>query len=105
MAKKATAKSYKLPSSKGREVRIKKCPCAKPVVTKAFTAEPFTGLCCAECLEVISYDLINNEKNQSEQVGNNDNAGSGHNSQGVGQEHRSTDDFEDGGGSDISPFI
>lgn len=73
MAKSVSAKSYKLPSSKGRQIRIKKCPCAKvngqPVVQRAFNAPPFQGHACEDCFEIVNFELIPNENIQSDKEG------------------------------------
>lgn len=75
MAKNVTSKSYKIPSSKGRDLRIKKCTvegCKGKPETKEFIAEPFKGICCTNCLEVISYELLETPKPDVE---NNSNKG------------------------------
>lgn len=71
-AKSVTAKSYKLPGSKGRESRIKKCPCEKgkdklPLVRRNFIASEFKGECCEECFEITSYDVIKPEEDANNQ--------------------------------------
>lgn len=70
MAKSVTAKTYKIPGSKGRQARIKKCPCEKgkdglPLVKRNFTATEFEGVCCEECFEITSFDVIKADEDAS----------------------------------------
>lgn len=65
MAKKAIVPKKTPVSKKAGLRRIKECTCIKDdnglPHTKNFTAEPFQGVCCKECLEIVSFEPLTKE--------------------------------------------
>lgn len=96
MTKKAASKiSSKVPSSKGREMRIKKCEvpgCNGNPKTQEYTAEPFKGTCCSFCFEIVTVELI--EKTEAQIKSDDSTKGD---SKADRKVSRGTSDFDDDG--------